>query len=78
MSDHKRLTFINVSGSSSRDIGKDAATKSEVRSQVMKNLRRKQRLDDQKSTSSHSLAPALLTLSQSSRRLGPFQLANTS
>ncbi|KIW72154.1 hypothetical protein PV04_00373 [Phialophora macrospora] len=48
MSDHIRLSFINVSGSSSRDIGKDAATQSQVRSQVMKNLRRKQRLDDQK------------------------------
>ncbi|KAK5049442.1 hypothetical protein LTR84_004371 [Exophiala bonariae] len=42
------LTFINLSGSTSQMIGKDNDTKSRVRSQVMKNVRRKQRLEDQR------------------------------
>ncbi|KAJ4580037.1 hypothetical protein HRR81_002200 [Exophiala dermatitidis] len=40
-----QLAFINVSGSEGHSIGKDAVTKSQVRSQVMKNMRRKQRLE---------------------------------
>ncbi|EXJ95810.1 hypothetical protein A1O1_00934 [Capronia coronata CBS 617.96] len=41
-----RLTFINLSSSGGVNLGKDEDTKSRVRSQVMKNLRRKQRLED--------------------------------
>lgn len=49
MAESHFLTFINVSSSSGSKFGKDAATQSRVRSEVMRNLRRKQRLEDQKS-----------------------------
>jgi len=43
------LTFINVSGSKLRKKGADLDIQTRVRSHVMKNVRRKQRLEDTKS-----------------------------
>lgn len=70
MANPKFLTFINVSGSPGSKFGKDAATQSRVRSEVMRSLRRKQRLEDQKSQPNRCYFDVvLLTVFQNSRRL---------